>query len=131
MWIAPERRSLARWAVPGLVLVAGGIVLAVLAGDDRAKEGLVAFGVLAGYAGILAYRRDEPTLPISGAFGSGHRARAHLRSAAMTGDVLTCAIAAAVVVQGLRGADITPFVWLAALAGVTYTLSALFGGRAL
>ncbi|TDD95880.1 ABC transporter permease, partial [Actinomadura rubrisoli] len=26
MWIAPERRSLSRWAVPGLVLGAGVVV---------------------------------------------------------------------------------------------------------
>ncbi|GAA2591382.1 ABC transporter permease [Actinomadura fulvescens] len=131
MWIAPERRGLGRWIAPGLALAAGAVVAAVLAADGRGETGLVALGVLAGYAVHLGYRRNEPALPISEGFGSGHRARAHLRSAAMTGDVLTAAIVAAVVVQGLRGADITPYAWLAALAGVVYTLSAIFGGRTL
>jgi hypothetical protein len=131
MWIAPEKRSPARWIVPLLVLAAGGAVAVVLATEGRTGTGLVALAVLAGYALALAYRRNEPALTISEAFGGGHRARAHLRAAAMTGDVLMCAVVAAVVVQGLRGADITPYVWLAALGGAVYALSALASGRAL
>ncbi|WP_019633776.1 hypothetical protein [Actinomadura atramentaria] len=131
MWIAPERRSrnLSRWLVPGLVLAAGAVVAAVLAADGRAATGLVALGALAGYAAHLGYRRHEPALPISEAFGSGHRARAHLRAAAMTGDVLTAGVVAALVVQALRGADTAPFAWLALLAGVTYAISAMIAGR--
>ncbi|MFI0353715.1 ABC transporter permease [Actinomadura sp. 9N407] len=131
MWIAPENRGAGRWIVPAIVLGAGAVVAAVLAADDRGGTGLVALVVLAGYALALAYRRNEPALTISESFGSGHRARAHLRAAAMTGDVLTGALVAAVVVQGLRGADIMPYVWLAAVAGGTYTVSALAAGRAL
>ncbi len=129
MWIAPDNHSPLRWAVPALVLAAGAVVAAALAAEGRAGTGLVALAVLAGYAAALAYRRNEPALTISEGFGSGHRARAHLRAAAMTGDVLTCAVVAAVVVQGLRGADITPYVWLAALGGGTYLLSAMAAGR--
>jgi hypothetical protein len=131
MWMAPENRSPARWIAPVLVLAAGGVVAAVLATDGRTGTGLVAAAVLAGYAAVLAYRRNEPALTLSEGFGSGYRARAHLRAAAMTGDVLTCALVAAIVVQSLRGADIMPYVWLAALGGGTYALSALVGGRAL
>ncbi|POM22298.1 hypothetical protein BTM25_57100 [Actinomadura rubteroloni] len=131
MWIASERRSLSRWLVPGLVLAAGAVVGAVLALDGRGRTGLVALAVLAGYAAHLGYRRHEPALPLSEAFGSGHRARAHLRSAAMTGDVLTAAIVGTLVVQALRGADVTPFAWLALIAGATYAFSALVAGRAL
>lgn len=131
MWIAPENRGAGRWVVPSLVLCAGAVVAGMLAADGRGPTGLVALAVLAGYAAALAYRRNEPALTISEGFGTGHRARAHLRAAAMTGDVLTGALVAAVVVQGLRGADITPYVWLAALAGGTYVLSALVAARAL
>src|SRR4051794_38851040 len=81
MWIAPERRSLSRWAVPGLVLGAGVVVGAVLAADGRDGTALIALAALAGYAGYLAYRRNEPALPLSEGFGSGHRARTHLRAA--------------------------------------------------
>lgn len=129
MWIAPEHRSLSRWIVPGTVLAAGVVVAAVLAGDGHGGKGLVALAVLAGYAAHLAYRRNEPALAISESFGTGHRARAHLKAAAMTGDVLVAALVAAVVVQALRGADITPYAWLAALAGGTYAVSAVAGGR--
>ncbi|GAA2452702.1 hypothetical protein GCM10010191_83880 [Actinomadura vinacea] len=131
MWIAPENRSLSRWIVPALVLGAGAVVAAVLTADGRTNTGLIALAVLAGYAAALAYRRNEPALTISEGFGSGHRARAHLRAAAMTGDVVTGALVGAVVVQGLRGADVMPYVWLAALAGGTYVLSALAAARTL
>ncbi|MFB4310013.1 ABC transporter permease [Actinomadura sp. GTD37] len=131
MWIAPERRSLSRWAVPGLVLGAGVVVGAVLAAEGRSGTALVALAALAGYAGCLAYRRNEPALPVSDGFGSGTRARAHLRAAAMTGDVLTVAVVGALVVQALRGSDVTAYAWLAAVAGVTYLLSALAGTRSL
>jgi hypothetical protein len=130
MWIAPDNRSPLRWVVPVLVLAAGAVVAVVLATEGRTGTGLAALAVLAGYAATLAYRRNEPALTISEGFGSGHRARAHLRAAAMTGDMVTIALVAAVVVQGLRGGDIMPYVWLAALAGGTYGLSALAAGRA-
>lgn len=131
MWIAPERRGTRRWIVPGLALIAGVVVAIVLATRHEARTGLVALAVLAGYAAHLAYRRTEPALPLSAAFGSGHRARAHLRAAAMTGDVLTAALVGTVVVQALRGADVTPYAWFAALAGGVYALSATVAGRGL
>ncbi|MBW8483298.1 ABC transporter permease [Actinomadura parmotrematis] len=129
MWTAPERRGIGRWIAPALALTLGVVLAAVLAADGRTGTGLVTLGVLAGYAALLAYRRNEPALPFSEAFGTGHRARAHLKSAAMTGDVLVIAVVGALVVQALRGADVTPFAWLAALAGATYLLSALFSGE--
>ena len=131
MWIAPERRGAGRWAVPGLVLCAGLVVGVVLAVDGRTGTAVVALAALAGYAAYLAYRRNEPALPFSEGFGSGTRARAHLRAAAMTGAVLTVAVVGALIVQSLRGADITAYAWLAALAGATYLLSALAAGRGL
>ncbi|RFU38260.1 ABC transporter permease [Actinomadura logoneensis] len=130
MWLAPERRSARRWAVPVLVLLAGLAVGGVLLADGRRGTALTALAVLAGYAAHLAYRRDEQGLAISESFGRGHRGRTHLKAAAMTGDVLSAGLVAALVVQALRGADITPYAWLALLAGVTYLLSALTGGRA-
>ncbi|MFC4909267.1 ABC transporter permease [Actinomadura gamaensis] len=130
MWLAPERRSARRWAVPVLVLAAGLVVGGVLLAHGRRAPALIALAVLAGYAAHLAYRRDEPGLAVSEAFGRGHRGRTHLRAAAMTGDALSAGIVAALVVQALRGADIAPYAWLALLAGVTYLVSALAGGRA-
>lgn len=94
MWFAPERRSGRRWIVPGLTLAAGLTLAVALSLQGRTDAGLAALAVLAGYAAHLAYRRDEPALPISAAFGSGHRARAHLRAAAVTGDVTVAALVA-------------------------------------
>jgi len=131
MWIAPENRSLSRWVVPGLVLGAGVVVGAVLAADGQSRTALVTLAALIGYSVYLAYRRNEPALPLSEGFGSGHRARSHLRAAAMTGDVLTVAVVGTLVVQALRGADISAYAWLAAVAGATYLLSAIAGGRGL
>ncbi|MBE1536137.1 ABC transporter permease [Actinomadura algeriensis] len=129
MWIAPERRSISRWAVPGLVLAAAVVVGAVLAADGRTGTGLVALCALAGYAGLLAHRRHDGGPAFGEGFGTGHRTRAHRRGAAVTGDVLTVAVVAALIVQALRGGEIAPYAWLAALAGGTYLLTALFAGR--
>lgn len=131
MWIAPERQSIGRWAVPGITLGTGVVVGVLLAADGRTGTALVALAALTGYAAYLAYRRNEPALPFSEGFGTGTRARAHLRAAAMTGDVLTVAVIGALIVEALRGADITPYAWLAAVAGATYLLSALAAGRGL
>jgi hypothetical protein len=128
MWLAPERRSRRRWLVPTVALLTGVALAVVLTTRDEVKTGLVVLAVLAGYAGILAYRRHEPALALSGAFGSGHRARGHLKAAAMTGDILSLALVGATITQSLRGADITPYAWLAALAGATYALSVLVSG---
>ncbi|WP_026406025.1 hypothetical protein [Actinomadura rifamycini] len=129
MWIAPERRSISRWAVPGLVVAAAVVVGAVLAADGRTGTGAVALCALAGYAGLLAHRRHDAGPALGEGFGTGHRTRAHRRGAAVTGDVLTVAVVAALTVQALRGAEIAPYAWLAALAGVTYLLATLFAGR--
>jgi hypothetical protein len=131
MWIAPENRSPLRWVVPVLVLATGAVIAVLLAMDGRTGTGLVALAVLAGYAAVLAYRRNEPALALGDGYGGGYRARAHLRAAAITGDVVICALVASVVVQGLRGGDIMPYVWPAALGGGAYAVSALVGGRAL
>jgi hypothetical protein len=130
MWIAPERHRAKRWAVPVLAVLVGGGLAAVLALRGQVMDGLIVWAVLAGYGAHLAYRRNEPALPASEAFGSGHRARSHLKAAAMTGDILIAATVAGLVIQALRGATVQPFGWLAALAGVTYTLAIMIVGRA-
>ncbi|MBA9006140.1 MULTISPECIES: ABC transporter permease [Thermomonospora] len=129
MWFAAERRGGRRWIVPGLTLAVGLGLAVSLALQDRLGAGLAALAVLGGYAAHLAYRRDEPALPVSAAFGSGHRARSHLRAAAVTGDVLVAVVVGAVVVQTLRGGEVAPYLWLAGLAGIVYTVSALVAGR--
>lgn len=128
MWIAPERRGSRQWIVPALAAAVGVGVAVTVVLRGQLTTGLIAFAVLAGYALHLAYRRGEGALAISEAFGRGHRGRSHLKAAAMTGDVLIAAIVCTVVVQVLRGASLGPFGWLAALAGLTYGLSALVAG---
>jgi hypothetical protein len=130
MWIAPERRRVSRWIVPGLVAGVGIAVTAGLLLDGRSRTAWTTLAVLLGYAALLAYRRNEPVLPLSEAFGRGHRARSHLRAAAMTGDVLTGGIVAGLIVQVLQEGTVGPFGWLAALAGATYAFSVLVAGRA-
>jgi hypothetical protein len=129
MWIAPQRRGFRHWLVPALAACVGLAALITAAVRGHAGTGLLALAVLAGYAAHLAYRRGEGALVISEAFGAGHRARSHLKAAAMTGDVLIAAIVGALVVQVLRNAPIGPFDWLAGVAGLTYALSILVVGR--
>lgn len=128
MWIAPEHHRFKRWAVPALALLAGLVTAIILTTREHAGSGLLVLAVLAGYAALLAFRRDEPALTISSGFGTGHRARTHLKAAAMTGDVLLAAIVGALIVQAFRGADLAPYAWLAALGGVTYAISIITAG---
>ncbi|MBC6467679.1 ABC transporter permease [Actinomadura alba] len=130
MWIAPEGRRMKRWLVPGLTAGVGLGVATALLLDGRSRSAWTALAVLLGYALLLAIRRHEPALSLSEAFGSGHRARSHLRAAAMTGDVLTMGVVAGLVVQALRDGTVGPYAWLAALAGATYAFSLLVAGRA-
>lgn len=126
MWIAPERRGGAgHWIVPALA-IAIGVGLAVTVGRrGHVTTGLIALAVLAAYALHLASRKGEAGLAVS----EGQRGSGHLRAVAMTGDVLIAAIVCGVIVQVLRGASLGPLGWLAAVAGVTYTLSALIAGE--
>ncbi|ROO84191.1 hypothetical protein EDD29_1709 [Actinocorallia herbida] len=123
MWLAPERRGRHGWLVPVFAILAGVGVAAFLAYRDQMTAGLIAGGVLLAYGVQLAYRRDERGLALSESFGRGRRGGAHLRAAAMTGDVLVAGLVAAVVVQALRGAELGPLPYLAAVAGGTYLVS--------
>ncbi|MGI8332042.1 ABC transporter permease [Actinomadura scrupuli] len=128
MWIAPERHGLRHWLVPALAACVGLAVAITAALRGHTSAGLIALAVLIGYAAHLAYRRGEGGLAISESFGTGHRARGHLKAAAMTGDVLIAAIVCAVIIQVLRNAPIGPYAWLAGIAGVTYALSVTVAG---
>jgi hypothetical protein len=129
MWLAPERRGRRLWLVPGLVFLAGLGVLGLLAQRGETGPGLIAGAVLVGYALQLAYRREENGLAVSESFGRGRRGRSHLKAAAMTGDALVAGLVAVLIVQALRGADLGPLPWLAALAAVVYLVSIVIAGE--
>jgi hypothetical protein len=126
MWIAPDRKRLQRWLVPGFALTVGLVLAAVLVVRGQSGSGLAVLAVLAGYALQLAYRRREAVFALYGSYGGGHRARTHLRAAAMTGDVLVAVVVGFMIVRALRGEPITEFVWLAGVAGGTYLVSIVF-----
>ncbi|GAB2852644.1 hypothetical protein GCM10022221_60100 [Actinocorallia aurea] len=123
MWLAPERRGRQGWLVPVFAMLAGAGVAGFLVYREEMTAGLVAGGVLLAYGIQLAYRRDERGLALSESFGQGRRGGAHLRAAAMTGDVLVAGLVAALVVQALRGAELGPLPYLAGVAGATYLIS--------
>ncbi|MDX6740526.1 ABC transporter permease [Actinocorallia sp. A-T 12471] len=123
MWLAPERRGRQGWLVPVFAMLAGVGVATFLVYREEMTAGLIAGGVLLAYGVQLAYRRDERGLAVSESFGRGRRGGAHLRAAAMTGDVLVAGLVAAVVVQALRGADLGPLPYLAGVAALTYLIS--------
>ncbi|MCD0453373.1 ABC transporter permease [Actinocorallia sp. API 0066] len=128
MWLAPERRGRQGWVVPVFAMLAGVGVAGLLVYREEAVAGLIAGAVLLGYGIQLAYRRDERGLAVSESFGRGRSGRSHLRAAAMTGDVLVAGLVAAVVVQALRGAELGPLPYLAAVAGLTYIVSIVVAG---
>ncbi|RAY13925.1 ABC transporter permease [Actinomadura craniellae] len=122
MWIAPERRSATRWAVPALALTAGVAAAVLLTMRGQGTTGLVCLAVLAGYALHLAFRRTEGGSSYGDSFGGG-RSRTQVRAAAVAGDAVIGALVAAVVVQGLRGAEILPYAWPLGVAALAYVLS--------
>lgn len=127
MWIAPDHKRVQPWLVPGLALVVGAGIAVTLAVRGHLETGLAAFAVLAGYGLQLAYRRREGGHE---PFGGGYRTRTHLKAAAATGDVLIAVIVGTVIVQSLRGAEITSLLWLAGVAGVTYFVSVVIFNHA-
>ncbi|MCW2940000.1 MAG: binding-protein-dependent transport system inner rane component [Actinomycetia bacterium] len=131
MWITSEQQHLRHWLVPALAATLGvGIAIAEFMAR-RYGSGLAVLVVLLGYAVHLAYRRSEVASTLSDSYGIGHRARTHLRAAAMTGDVVVAVVVTALIVQALRGGPMGPYAWLAGLAGVTYALSAAIASRVL
>jgi hypothetical protein len=129
MWLAPERRGRRLWLVPGLIFLTGLGVFGLLAQRGDPGQGLIAGGVLAGYALQLAYRREENGLAVSESFGRGRRGESHLKAAAMTGDALVAGLVAVLIVQTLRGVDLGPLPWLAVLAAVVYLVSIVIAGE--
>jgi hypothetical protein len=129
MWIAPERHGFKHWLVPALAACVGVAAAITATVRGHTGTGLVTLAVLAGYAAHLTYRRSEGVFAVSKAFGTGHRARRHLKAAAMTGDVLIAVIVSALVAQVLRDAPIGAFGWLAGVAGVAYASSILITSR--
>lgn len=125
MWIAPDRKRLQPWLVPGFAVGVGLAILITMAVRGHTGSGVAALVVLTGYALQLAHRRRESVFAPHDALSSGHRTRTHLRSAAVTGDVVVAVLIATMIVQALRGAPISPYVWLAGIAGGTYLVSAV------
>jgi hypothetical protein len=126
MWIAPDRKRLQPWLIPGFAVAVGVAIAITLAMRDALGTGLAALAVLSGYALQLALRRREALFGAHDSLRTGHRSRTHLRAAAMTGDVLIAVLVGLVIVQSLRGAEIAPLVWLLGVGGGTYLLSLLF-----
>lgn len=126
MWIAPDRKRVQTWLVPGLAVALGIGIAVTLALRGSLGAGLAAAAVLTGYALQLAHRRRDAIFAAHDALGDGHRTRTHLRAAALTGDVLVAVVVGLLVVQALRGADIAPLAWLAAVAGGTYAVALFF-----
>jgi hypothetical protein len=126
MWIAPDRKRLQSWLIPGFAVAVGVAIAIALAVRGALGTGLAALAVLTGYALQLAMRRREALFGAHDSLRTGHRSRTHLRAAAMTGDILIAVLVGLVIVQALRGAEIAPLVWLLGVAGGTYLLSLLF-----
>lgn len=121
MWITHERRR-GRWVAPCLAVIAGVAIGGVLAYRGQTQTGLVTLGVLAGYGLLLAVRSGEAA-SARDSLGGGRRSGAHVRAAAVTGDVLMGVTVATLLAQALRGADIWVPAGLVAVAVLTYLLS--------
>jgi hypothetical protein len=121
MWITPERRR-TRWVAPGLAVVAGLAIGGILAFRGQMEAGLVTLGVLACYGLLLACRSGETAFARE-SLGGGRRSGAHVRAAAVTGDVLVGVTVATLLAQALRGADIWVPAGLVGVAVLTYLLS--------
>ncbi len=120
MWIASERRRGHRWVAPAFAVAAGLGIGATLTVRGQMNAGLVTMGVLLAYGLLLALRGGDSGRD---GYGGGRRSSAHVRAAAVTGDILVGIIVATVLVQALRGAEIWVPAAFAGFACLTYLVS--------
>jgi hypothetical protein len=116
-----------KWLIPATCLVLGGCAL--LAGwlGGQLANGvimlviMVAFGLFVAVAG-----RSETIRGLRGDGRDERFAQIDLRATAVTGLVLITAVLAAFFVEVARGHTGNPYMWLGALAGLTYLLAVAF-----
>ncbi len=123
MWIAPERRRGHRWIAPTFAVAAGLAIGVTLTVRGQMNAGLATLGVLLAYSLLLALRGGDSGHGTHDGYGGGRRSAAHVRAAAVTGDILVGVIVTAVLIQALRGAEIWIPAGFAGFACLTYLLS--------
>jgi hypothetical protein len=125
--ISRQPATSSKWFVPALCLVLGGCAL--LAGwlGGQLTAGLaglvimVAFGLFVAGAG-----RSETIRGLRGDGRDERFAQIDLRATAITGLVLITTVTVAFFVEVARGHSGNPYMWLGALAGLTYVLAVGF-----
>lgn len=116
-----------KWFIPALCLVLGGCVLLAgwlggqLVGGLAGLAIMVAFGLFVAGAG-----RSETIRGLRGDGRDERFAQIDLRATAISGLVLTTAVIVAFFVEVARGHSGNPYMWLGALAGLTYVLAVVF-----
>ncbi|HVV89787.1 MAG TPA: hypothetical protein VHB53_04780 [Solirubrobacterales bacterium] len=119
------RRS--RWFQPLLAILAGAVLLIVLAVGGHPDEGPPAFAIMVAFAiFLLAGERSDTVRALRGDGRDERFELMRLRAATLAARVVLLAVVALFLVEVARGNSGEPYGWLSALGGATFLASLLW-----
>jgi hypothetical protein len=124
-----DRRSIrrSRWFQPLLAILAGAVLLVVLAVGGHPQEGPLAFGIMVVFAiFLLAGNRSDTVRALRGDGRDERFELIRLKAATLAARVVLVAVLALFLVEVGRGNSGEPYGWLSALGGATFLASLLW-----
>jgi phosphatidylserine synthase len=119
------RRS--RWFQPGLAILLGAVLLAVLSVGGHPQEGTLAFAIMVVFAiFLLAGNRSDTVRALRGDGRDERFELIQLKAATLAARLVLLAAVVGFLVEVARGNPGSPYGWLCALGGVTFLASVLW-----
>jgi hypothetical protein len=110
--------------MPGFCLLLGVVILAAFAIGGNLGQGLAVFAIMVALGVVfLAGRRSETLQGLGGPARDERWAMIDMRATAFSGVAVILAVIGGWLYEVADGRDGSPFVWLAAVAGVAYILA--------
>ncbi len=119
-----------RWFQPLLAILAGAVLLVVLALGGHPQEGPLAFGIMVVFAiFLLAGERSDTVRALRGDGRDERFELIRLKAATLAARIVLLAVVALFLVEVARGNSGSPYDWLSALGGATFLASVLWQRR--
>lgn len=131
MSTSERRKPRVNWFAVAVAVVIGIVYLVVGVAKVSVLAGVGGFAVMIAVAGALAFlsRRSDTIALLGDDTHDERHVHIHQRAALYTLNILAAVLVGAFVVDVARGGDGSPYIWLAALGGVTYIVFVLVLNR--